>query len=97
MDRLLTPKEICEFSEMSLCRHCTCLSTGKAGHIPCQIFDNTVLALKAQLAKTDREWVEWLDELIIGCTGGIGKDATVCIVLDMSLRQWQERKRELGI
>jgi len=48
MDRLMTPKEICETSISALCEHCTVRLTGKPESIPCGIYDNRAAAAKAQ-------------------------------------------------
>jgi hypothetical protein len=64
MDRLLSEQEICQASLSSLCAHCTCKETGKPEYIPCQLYDSTALAIAAQLAKTDKEWVSKLESIM---------------------------------
>lgn len=51
--------------------------------------------LSAQLAKTDKEWVAWLDSK---CPHGYqGKSVTDSYTKRMCPRCWQERKESIGI
>lgn len=53
--------------------------------------------LKAQLAKTDKEWVEWVTTVHAECRCGVcpqyGRD---CVLFTPNCIKWQERKKEIG-
>ena len=98
-NRLLSEQEICQASLSSLCAHCTCKETGKPEYIPCQLYDSTALAIAAQLAKTDKEWVGIMEEQYRKCNmGECLHEEPKCQFMRTDLgeyhcRWWQDHKR----
>ena len=54
---------------------------------------------KAQLAKTDKEWVEWAETTLRACTTRTCKyhDKDCLYLRDILCGAWQARKKEIGI
>jgi hypothetical protein len=84
MDRLLSELEITEIDN----RH---YSPSFYGGVVLNMTNARNDCIKAQLAKADKEWVEWIDKirLHMGCGG------TEYIAIPLS--EWQERKKEIGL
>jgi hypothetical protein len=57
-------------------------------------WDSVEPVAKAQLAKTDKEWVEWLETNLFKETDS-GLDFRE--LPKFALKDWQERKKEIGL
>ena len=87
MDRLLSEQEICKICgsecEGTIAENCDWRDDP---HGECHKL------LAAQLSKTDKEWVEWVEQHII-----TSKDALFygCMIIHPS--EWQSRRKEVGL
>jgi hypothetical protein len=91
MDRLLSEQEICD----------TCPSVAmrtweqdnlRCCPADCLVHPDLTRAAAAQLAKADKEWVEWLDE-----TCKEHSHTRYYITRRECILCWQERKKEIGL
>lgn len=98
MDRLLTNDEICQTCP-AIAMRTTEHKQLRCSVKTCLVHPDLKHTAKAQLAKADREWVEWAEQV---CPHGIGDFfdgddvATHCFKLACE-QCWQERKRSIGI
>jgi len=90
MDRLLNDDEIC--------KACPAVNMRTTEHVQLRCRPNKCLVItdfkgiaKAQLAKDDAEWVEWLRQSLTECDYGHDKP-TYC----MTKKAFTERKKEIN-